>query len=206
VSGATTRSLIYRRPWVYETVMRGLYRRNYEARYRALAALIPQRASVVELCCGPGALYRRHLAAKHVHYVGLDSSPPFVGTLRAAGIDAREWDVRSSQPLPRADYALMQASLYQFMADAPAILDRMMSAAAQGVIVAEPIRNLSTSAGTLGRRFARFANPGDGAPVDRYTEESLALLLEPFSRRLQRTFLLPGGRERAYLISTSDTR
>jgi hypothetical protein len=200
VSSARGRSLIYRQPWVYETAMRILYGRNYEARYRALAALIPERASVVELCCGPGALYTRHLAAKQVRYVGLDLSPAFVRRLRAADVDARQWDVRSPQPLPSADCLLIQASLYQFVADAPAILDRMVAAARERVIVAEPIRNLSTSAGPLGRWVAKLANPGDGAPVERYTDETLADLFERFGAQVDRTFLLPGGRERAYLI------
>ena len=56
--------LVYRSAALYEAVMRVLYGRHYAARQRAIAGLIPARASVLEVCCGPGTLYRRHLARK----------------------------------------------------------------------------------------------------------------------------------------------
>src|SRR5205807_1701552 len=123
--------------------MRLLYGRHYSARYRALASLIPERASVVELCCGPGLLYRRALREKEVRYTGLDVSPRFIAGVRRAGGEAREWDVRSLVPLPHAEYLLMQASLYHFIDRAPEIVDRMLAAAEHEVIIAEPIRNLT---------------------------------------------------------------
>src|ERR687885_2896942 len=118
-------SLIYRSPRLYRLAMRAVYGRHYDARYRALAALIPERVSVVELCCGPGELYRRYLSSKGIRYRGLDRNPKFIRRVRAAGAVAQQVDVRSCGSFPRADYLLMQASLYQFMPEATAIVARM---------------------------------------------------------------------------------
>jgi SAM-dependent methyltransferase len=181
--------------------MRVLYGRHYEARYRSLAALIPEHASVLELCCGTGELYRRHLSSKAIRYVGLDLNPEFIRRVRAAGADAREADVRSCSRFPSADYVLMQASLYQFMPEATVIIARMLAAARDRVIVAEPIHNLSASTGPLGPWLARMANPGDGDALERYDEETLTRLLNRFRPRIERTFLLPGGRERVYVLN-----
>ena len=197
----TSNSLIYRSPRMYGLAMRLLYGRHHDARYRSLAALIPEHASVVELCCGPGELYRRHLSSKSVRYVGLDRNPGFIRRVRAAGAMGHVVDVRSCSPLPAADYVLMQASLYQFMPEGSDLIARMLAAARRRVIIAEPIHNLSTSTGPLGPWLARMANPGDGAALDRHDEETLSRLLDQFRPRIERTFLLPGGRERVYVLT-----
>ena len=56
-------SLIYRNAALYEAIMRMLYGRHYRDRLAAVAAQVPNGATVVELCCGPGTLYERHLSA-----------------------------------------------------------------------------------------------------------------------------------------------
>jgi hypothetical protein len=193
-------SPIYRSPLLYELIMRTLYGRHYGARYSALAELVPENASVVEVCSGPGLLYRRALRDRNVSYTGLDISPAFLAAIRAAGGDALRWDVRDDAPLPQADYVLMQASLYHFIDTAPAVLDRMLAAAGREVIVAEPIRNLTSGRLPLARRLGALANPGTGAQPHRYTEQTLDRLLDSYGDRLRRSFLLPGGREKAYVI------
>ena len=45
-------------PLLYESLMLALYGRHYAARFRAIAELIPAGSSVLELCCGPGILFR----------------------------------------------------------------------------------------------------------------------------------------------------
>ena len=60
------RSPIYRSAALYELTMLALYRRHRSERLRAVAQLIPAGARVVEACCGPGLLYRRHLRTKDV--------------------------------------------------------------------------------------------------------------------------------------------
>lgn len=181
--------------------MSGLYGRHYRARYSALASLIPSGSSMVELCCGPGTLYRLALSSKDIAYIGLDISPVFIDAVTTAGGDGRVWDVRSPAPLPVAQYTLIQASLYHFIdGGASDVIDRMLAAAEREVIVAEPIRNLTTGRLPLSRRLGALADPGTGAQPHRYTEQALELLLYPHRHRFRHAFLLPGGREKAYVL------
>jgi SAM-dependent methyltransferase len=195
-------SPIYRSPRLYELTMAVLYGRHYHARYSTLASLIPSGASVVELCCGPGTLYRRALRAKKVHYIGLDISPTFIDAVRAAGGDGRVWDLRGPKPLPAGQYLVIQASLYHFIDDrALDLIDRMLVAAEREVIIAEPIRNVTSGRLPLRRTLGSLTNPGTGAQPHRYTEQTLDLLLDSYRHRLRNAFPLPGGREKAYVLA-----
>ena len=196
-------SLVYRSAAGYELLMRVLYGRHYSDRMRAIADEVPAGSSVLELCCGPGTLYRRHLSTRARSYVGLDVNPGFVQSLRGRGLDARQVDLGSdAQPLPAADVVIMQASLYQFLPAPEAILDRMVAAARQRVIVSEPIRNLASSriplVGVLGRRAA---DPGVGGAAGRFTEDSLDQLMERYRELAISSFLIPGGREKVYVLA-----
>jgi SAM-dependent methyltransferase len=196
-------SLIYRNPAVYELVMRALYGRHHGGRLRAVAGQVPAGATVLELCCGPGSLYLRYLRAHVGGYVGLDANPRFVAGLQARGVDARLIDVTDSdQLLPRADVAIMQASLYHFLPDADRILQRMLGAANWCVVISEPIRNLSSSPrpliGMIGRRAA---DPGVGGYASRFTEMTLDQLMAAYDIRT--SFLAPGGRDKVYVLGAS---
>jgi hypothetical protein len=57
-------SVIYRHRWLYEACMFLLYLGQYRERSRALAGLIPDHSSVVDVCCDPGTLYFDHLRKK----------------------------------------------------------------------------------------------------------------------------------------------
>ncbi len=196
-------SLIYRSALGYELLMRGLYGRHYAARMSAIAEQVPVGSSVVELCCGPGTLYRRHLRARAGDYIGLDVNEGFVTRLRRAGVDARSLDLADVQePLPSAEVVIMQASLYHFLPDAAQIVDRMLDAATQRVIISEPVRNLASSdrrwVGALGRRAA---DPGVGGHAARFTEATLDDLMSRWPARISTSFLIPGGREKVYVLA-----
>jgi SAM-dependent methyltransferase len=199
-------SLIYRSTRGYELVMRALYGRHYEDRMRIVAEQVPQGASVLELCCGPGTLYDRYLRHRADAYVGLDVNARFVERLRRRGVDARLVDLAGGdEPLPNADVALIQASLYHFLPDAGGIVDRMLAAADRRVIVSEPIRNLSSSENpVIGRLGRRAADPGVGGHEQRFNEATLDQLMGGYGSRVEAAFLLPGGREKVYVLDPRD--
>ena len=198
-----TSSLVYRSAWLYEFFIMGLYGRHYAARYRAIADLIPGGCRVLDLCCGPGVLFDRHLRHRHVDYMGLDINARFIDRLNRRGARARLWDLREDRPLPEADVVIMQASLYQFLPDPAPVLGRMLRAARRRVILAEPIRNLADSRNPLLAAVARRqTDPGDGAQPLRFTEATLDAFLARAPARPRRSFLIPGGREKVYLIET----
>jgi SAM-dependent methyltransferase len=195
-------SLVYRTARGYELLMRILYGRHYQARMRVVAERVPRGASVLELCCGPGTLYFRYLSERAGGYVGLDVNPHFVARLRRSGIDARCLDLTSDgATLPVADVVIMQASLYHFLPEAGGIVDRMLAAAREFVIVSEPIRNLASSAvpgvGLLGRRAV---DPGVGGHTGRFTEATLDQLMERHRGQVSSAFKIPGGREKVYVL------
>lgn len=197
-------SIIYKNTPLYELAMLVLYGRHYPSRYRAIAELIPAETSVVDLCCGPALLFNRHLRHKGVRYTGLDVNAGFIKKLIRNGGAGEARDLRRDDPLPRADYVVMQASLYHFLPDALPIVDRMLRAARRQVIIAEPVKNLATSASPLLARLGRlFTDPGVGEQPHRFTEESLDKLFSVYGAQVDRSFLIAGGREKVYVINAA---
>lgn len=195
-------SLVYRSAGGYELLMRVLYGRHYGDRLAVVAAQVPDGASVVECCCGPGTLYRRHLRGRVASYVGLDVNDGFVARLRSEGVDARRLDLAGDAALPDADVVLMQASLYHFLPQPERILERMLAAARDRVIISEPIRNLASSrvpgVALIGRRAA---DPGVGGHANRLDEAALDRLMRDYDQLA--AFTIPGGREKVFVLRPS---
>jgi SAM-dependent methyltransferase len=197
-------SLIYKNSFLYEIAMLALYGRHYSVRYRLVAGLIPPRSSVLDLCCGPGILYDRYLRRKAVQYTGLDLSEHFINRLNDRGAQGHVWDVRASDALPSADYVVMQASLHQFLPEPRPIVERMLQAARKQVIIAEPVRNLASSNIPLAATIARYlTNPGSGPSAARFTQQTLDLFFKPYLARVSSMFLIPGGREKVYVLDST---
>jgi trans-aconitate methyltransferase len=198
---ALSESLVYRSAWGYGLAMRVLYGRYYAARDAAVAVHIPDGASVLELCCGPARLYLRELRGRIGPYVALDASARFVERLRRRGVDARRADVATAA-LPAADVVVMQASLYQFLPDAEAIVRRMRAAAREAVVVSEPVRNVASSRlGVVARLGAGAAATARGAQAQRFDAGSLQALMSSFGAAVLFCGPAPGGREHVYVLS-----
>ena len=91
--------------------------------------------------------------------------------------------------------------LVRFADDPVPVIERMLAAANKAVIIAEPIRNLSTSRSPLVARIAvKLSGPG-GDRAQRFNEQSLDKLFDGFSSRLTRSFKIPGGREKVYVLN-----
>jgi trans-aconitate methyltransferase len=194
-------SWVYRNGLVYELVMLGLYGRHYGARYRAVADLIPDGSSVVDLCCGPGILFDRYLRARSVDYTGIDVNPRFVARVNRRGGRGLLEDLSEARPLPEADVVVMQASLYQFLPDPALLVRRMLGAARERVIIAEPVRNLATSANPWVRALARRqTDPGLGARPSRFTEATFDAFIDGLGVRVMRSLVIPGGREKVVAL------
>jgi SAM-dependent methyltransferase len=194
-------SPIYKSAALYELAIFALYGRHYASRYRQLADLIPAGSSVVDLCCGPARIYRRYLKKKSVDYTGLDVSPKFVARVNAMGARGMIRDLRAAGTLPRADYVMMQASLYQFLPAATDVVDRMLEAANLQVIISETIRNVASSNSRLIALLAQLlTDPGAGKQVHRFTESTLDEFFEKYSQRVVRTLRIGGGREKVYVL------
>jgi hypothetical protein len=96
---------------------------------------------------------------------------------------------------------IMQASLYHFLPDPTPIVERMLRSAEKRVIIAEPIRNMSTSDSPFLSLLGRlFTNPGAGSHTLRFTEASLSEFFRNYGSRVIESFPIAGGREQVYVL------
>ena len=194
-------SIIYKSTAIYELIMLALYGRHYPSRYRAIAELIPPGSNVLELCCGPSILFRRYLKPKRVQYTGIDLNEKFVRQVIRCGGTGLLMDLREDQPLPAADYVIMQGSLFHFLPDASRIINRISQAARKQVIIAEPVRNFASCRWRpLAWVAAHLTNPGVGPQSSRFTEESLNHLFSSYRPLISHVSLVAGGREMMFVL------
>lgn len=156
----------------YDLVMRALYGRNYSRLYEDVGALIPDGASVTDVCCGTARLYRDVLRPRGCRYVGLDQNPILVRAVRRAGVEARVFDMRRDKP-PRADFVVMCSSLYHFFDRRNEVLATLLDAADKAVIISEPVRNLTSHTFAPIRKLATWlTNPGGDSAASRFDPQS----------------------------------
>lgn len=188
------RSPVYWHPAFYRLAMKLLYGRYFQARYAAIAGLIPAGATVVEVCAGDVYLYDHYLRKKNVTYTGLDVNSAFVSGARRRKISFSSFDILR-ETIPAADYVIMQASLYRFIPTEQEILKKLLNAVNNFLIVAEPVRNLSDSPNPVLRWIARHsANPGKEYTSIRFNKISLRACFEkhPEFKEMKE---MDGGRE-----------
>jgi hypothetical protein len=115
--------------------------------------------------------------------------------------------LRSDDSIPEADYVVMQAGLYHFLPNPIPIISRILAAARSGLVIAEPIRNLTSSRLRPLSWLARtITNPGTGITGGRFTDETLNELFSNLDLEQAKTFLVAGGREREFTSLTSSGR
>lgn len=185
--------LLYRMPSLYHWAMRLLYRQPERQRLGTVAAHIPAGASVVDVCSGDCALDWHCLRGKGIDYLGVDLNLPLLSRGARRGSRIRVMDVRQ-EPLPEADLVVMQGSLYQFIPDHHAILQKLFDAARHRVIIAEPIRHWATAPPRWRRALSRrLTNPGTGPVCHRFS----SLELKDLFHRYGATQIIetPGGRD-----------
>lgn len=193
---STGTPLIYRSTGLYALVMRILHGRDYEGRYSALAAEVPEGCSITEICAGDARLYLHYLRERNPVFIGLDNSPAFVAAGQARGLDFREFDLKED-PVPPGDVVIIQASLHIFIREIDSVMEKLLRSAGQKLIIAEPIRNLSSSPNPLvawlGRTLTR-PRGGDHYTGFRFDEATFREHCSQFPE-LEKLTLCPGGRE-----------
>jgi hypothetical protein len=184
---------IYAHPILYELALRLLYRSHYHERFSAVAAEIPDDSSVVDLCAGDCALFRHVLIRKNVNYLACDRNELFLSWAQKKGIPTQRIDLITDE-IPSADCVVMMGSLYQFIPDEQPIIEKMIRAAHNKVIITEPTRNLADSRYAILRWFAgELTKLGSQTRSHRFNEESLKTTLSQFGFHDFKT--IAGGRE-----------
>ncbi len=181
--------------------MRIMYRGSYAERFEAIADSVKVRSSVLDLCCGPAILYFNYLRKKEVDYTGVDINANFLRFIEQRDGVALNLDIRTIPELPKAETIIMQASLYHFLPNVEEIIDKMLAAASEQVIIAEPIRNFATNSNPFIAWLARtISNPGTGDQHNRFTETTLDELMKKYQDRVIKSYYIPGEREKIYIL------
>ena len=172
-----TGSMIYRNLWLYRRVMDLLYRGQYRARFRRVAALIRDTDAVVlELCFGDVEI-AEYCRSRGKKWIGLDVSEAFVAYAANRRFDARLEDVRQAGALPACDVCVMMGSLYHFKPDLPELFRRIKAASGR-LILSEPVRNWTNSNRLLRFLARKGTRVGPREEAFRFSETSLLEALD----------------------------
>ena len=197
-------SFVYWHPFIYKFAMRLLYLFNYRDRYKAVADLIPDHCSVMELCAGDGELFHKHLRMKAgIRYMGYDRNRGFVTSCLKKNIPMTEFDITIDPIETRADFVILQASLYQFMPDHEYIIKKMLAQTDRLCIIAEPIRNLKDSKIKLVSKLASWADRSSEAAMKKGFDEASAdhFFKDRFGLNLQHSMVCAGGQEKIFVLN-----
>ena len=186
----------------YGLAMRVLYGRYYAARDAAVAAHIPDGASVLELCCGPARLYLRELRGRIGSYVAIDASPRFVDRLRRRGVDARQADVATAPSCRSPTSWSCRPGCTSSCPTRRRMLQRMRAAAEAPSSSQSPCATSPPAgSGVVARLGASGAATAQGAQPQRFDAASLRELMLRFGDAVQSCAPAPGGREHVYVLS-----
>ena len=194
-------SPIYWHPFIYTLVMRLIYGLHYEDRYKAIADLIPDHITLFEVCSGDCRIYTQYLCKMDIQYSCGDINKNFIFYAQKKGIDCQHLDLNEGV-VPSADIILMQASLYQFNPNQKKIVDKLLASARKWLILAEPVRNLSTSSNPFIAAMAKFnANPGTGHKSYRFNEQTLDYFMKgEYAELIDQEKFISGGREKLFVL------
>ena len=193
----------YWHPVIYRSIMHILYGSGFYSRYEAILDLLPEGADVIDVCCGD-CYIDRFLAKKNINYLGLDLNSRFIEHALKKGIKARLFNIENST-VPRAEYIIMQGSLYQFMPRYRLIIDKLIFAADKAVIISEPITNVASCKNSMTAYLAMLATRVNGNNFfNRFTKEGLLDLFREYNVSLVRE--IKGGKDLIGLFKKGDKR
>lgn len=178
----------------YEVFLKYIWRQTkniQEQQGQAVVKWIPKGAQVVEVAAGTGRFYRHALAGHVGNYLAIDINPPFVNYLKKQGIDATVADIRTDA-VPPADVVIIISAFYHFKEMAPAILDKLLAAARDRLIILEPVVRQMILPNWRHRLRAALVNIGEGPIYHRYQKEELEVLCRAHGT-LEYSELLPGN-------------
>lgn len=201
------RSPVYWNSNLYHIIMKMIYGKYYEARYQYIDNIIPENSSIFEACAGDCYLYKKYLRKKAVSYSCGDIVETFVKEGIANKINISYHNLKTD-PIPPADYIILQASLYQFIPEHKKIVDKLLNKAQKKVIISEPIINLSTSSNPVIKFLAKkSADPGNGEKALRFCENSLDEFMHSnYTEFIEKEEKIPGGREKVYILTTNNAK
>ena len=196
------KSINYWHPSIYSFFIRLSYKHSFTERYEAIRDLIEESSTVIDVCCGDCKVHD-FLKDKKIDYTGLDFNQNFVNAANKKGIKTIFFNIYENE-IPKADYILFQASLYQFIPRHEQILKKLFDAAIKYVIISEPVKNYADSKSKIISFIAKMLNdPGDGIKPYRFTIDTLKEALRPFKDNIVKERLISNNIEYIAVIKKS---
>ncbi len=178
-------SFIYSGILSYRLLMQMLYKGNYYGRFGAVLKHVSEN-TVTELCFGD-TIIAKHCKKEGITWTGLDINEAFVKKAMKKGFNASRSDISTLPSIPPADVVIICGSLYHFHSEVEELFIKML-AAAPTIIISEPVHNLSTHKGIIGKLARASANINGKEQHFRYTEKTLTDLLNILRDRLKFRF------------------
>lgn len=173
-------SFIYSNINYYRFVMSLLYKGEYFKRFKPVLKNISGQ-KVTEICFGD-TIIADYCAKKGLAWTGIDINAVFVSTALRKGLNAERRDVLSLSKLPEADTCIICGSLYHFNYDLESLFVKMLECAPQ-IIISEPVINLSSGSGIIGKLAKASANVNGKKQPFRFTETTLLQKLDELRRK-----------------------
>ena len=139
-------------------------------------------STVLELCFGD-IIIAKECKKREIQWTGIDLNPVFVNFAQSLGYHAILEDVLLMEHIQPCDVCIMSGSLYHFHADIENIMAKLY-ASAPYVIISEPVVNLSSGKGFIGKLARIFTNAGKGNEDFRFNKISLIETLDKFRNEL----------------------
>ncbi len=172
------KSIVYKNIYLYRFILNVLYSGGYKHRFSEITKLLGKSSNVIELCFGD-IYIAKYCKENNINWVGYDLNKSFVDHALKLGFNAQKEDVMNLQSIPQCEVLIMQGSLYHFH-DKIDSLFNLVSSCTNRFIISEPIKNLSSQSGLLGRIARVSANAGNGDEKFRFTEPSFINMLEKY--------------------------
>ena len=193
------RSILYWHPIIYNLLVKLMYKKHYNDRYREINRLIEADSSVVDVCCGDSYLYS-FLKNKNINYLGLDFNPTFINVSVKKGINVRLFNIFKDE-IPKADYVVIQTSLYQFIPNHDRILKKLLLATGKYLIITETVKSFGASNNKFISTIGKFLNnPGDGVKPERFSKSSFETAIEPFRKKIIDKYFICDGMDLLVII------
>jgi hypothetical protein len=176
------KSIIYSNIHLYRLITYLLYGFKYRKRFTAIIDMLEQNdKKIVELCFGD--IYIAEFCKKNSReWLGIDFNEKFVK--RAA----RKYncicaDLNGLESFPQSDVCIMSSSLYHFHDNAENIMKKMVLSSKK-VIISEPVLNISSSGGIIGRLARAATSAGSGPENFRFNEETFLSMINRLKHQL----------------------
>ncbi len=180
-------SIIYRNIHIYRLVMNILYSMKYKKRFTDILSLFDNEdKSVLELCFGD-TIIAQECKKRNILWIGFDINKYFVNTAKLKGFNAIQADLATLDSFPKADVCIMCGSLYHFNDDLESLFAKMLKSSHK-IIISEPIENISSQKGIIGKISRILTNAGKGDENFRFNQTSIIETLNKYSQIQHFTF------------------